>query len=62
MGKAIKVKEETYNRLIDVQDKRESFDHEINRLLDVYTMLQDMNKTLGPGHLVHKKTANVEGS
>ena len=50
MSKTIWLKDETYNKLEAVREKRETFDKAIERLIRIYTTLFEVSETLGPSH------------
>jgi len=52
MSKTIKLQDETYHRLEEIQEKKETFSQAIDRLLDLYIMMDNVSKTLGPSHLL----------
>jgi len=55
MGKSIKVSNEMYVALIEMQRPRETFSEEIERLLRVYQTLFGVKETLGPSHFLAER-------
>lgn len=60
MSKSIKVTEQTYERLCQHQRPRETFSDEVDRLLELYEVVQDVKTTLGPSHYLMEKPAAAE--
>ena len=61
MSKSIKVTEEVYKDLLEMQRPRETFSEEIERLLRVYRTLFEVRETLGPSHhLMERPRKEVE--
>lgn len=56
MAKTIKVEEQEYQKLDEIKEKGETFAQVIQRLLDIYAMVFDLSKRLGPSHYLQ----NVE--
>uniref|UniRef100_A0A6M3Y2E4 Antitoxin n=1 Tax=viral metagenome TaxID=1070528 RepID=A0A6M3Y2E4_9ZZZZ len=52
MSRSIKVKEETYDRLILKMEAQETFDKVVRRLLNVHDQISMVRDTLGPQHPV----------
>jgi len=48
VSKTIRLNDETYKALEELQQKRETFDAVVKRLIDVFVMLRDVSNTLGP--------------
>jgi len=48
--KLIRLHKPTYDRLDACRGKRETFNECINRLIDVWVMVNDVKTTLGPSH------------
>ena len=50
MSHSIKVNDENYNRLLELEGKRETFNDIISRLIRVYDTLFSVKDILGPSH------------
>lgn len=50
MVKTIKLSDETYQKLEELREKRDTFDMTVKRLLKVFEALHDVSETLGPSH------------
>ena len=61
MTKLIKLHDDTYARLDEVREKRETFSQVVDRLLDLYIMLEDVSKTLGPSHYLQQRPTPEKG-
>ena len=56
MSHTIKVSDETYRALEDLQEKRETFDEAVKRLIKVFRIIKQVSDTLGPGHYLRSDT------
>jgi len=61
MSKTIKLLNNTYHRLEAVREKRETFSQAVDRLMDLFTMMGDVSKTLGPSHHLQERPRNEKG-
>ena len=55
MSKTIWLKDETYNKLEALREKRETFGEVVERLIKVYDVIWDVSEALGPGHYLKER-------
>ncbi len=57
MSKTIRVEEDVYRQLEELRDWKETFSQVIGRLLKVYTVIEKVSDTLGPGHYLKQRSS-----
>lgn len=56
-GTTIWLRPATKERLEQIREKRETFDEVVGRLIKVYTTIETVSATLGPGHFLNRRGA-----
>lgn len=60
MSKTIRVRNQVYNELEELRDKRETFSEVILRLIKLYITMQSVSGNLGPSHYLKERPKEAE--
>ncbi|MBA7607947.1 hypothetical protein ES703_15117 [subsurface metagenome] len=56
MSKLVRVSDEVYDKLDAIREKRETFSEAVERIIEVYTKMQEVSDTLGPAHFLKERS------
>ncbi len=59
MSKTIRVRNQVYNELEELRDKRETFSEVIERLIKLYSTMRNVSDNLGPSHYLKERIKEV---